>query len=41
MVFVTVILGAGRAGMLCAANAGGRVLVIDHARKAGEKIRIS
>ncbi|OWU78809.1 membrane protein [Loktanella sp. 22II-4b] len=38
------ILGAGAAGMMCAAEAGrggGRVLVVDHARAAGEKIRIS
>lgn len=42
--FDTVILGAGAAGMMCAAHAGargGRVLVIDHARAPGEKIRIS
>lgn len=37
----TVIIGAGAAGMMCAAHAGGRVLVIDHAKKPGEKIRIS
>ena len=37
----TLILGAGAAGMMCAAHAGGRVLVVDHARKPGEKIRIS
>jgi len=40
----TVIIGAGAAGMMCAAQAGyrgKRVLVIDHADKAGEKIRIS
>lgn len=37
----TVILGAGAAGMMCAAHAGGRVLVIDHASAPGEKIRIS
>lgn len=39
-----VILGAGAAGMFCAAKAaatGGRVLAIDHAAKPGEKIRIS
>lgn len=39
-----VILGAGAAGLMCAANAGQRgksVLVVDHARKIGEKIRIS
>ncbi|KKL71241.1 hypothetical protein LCGC14_2096880 [marine sediment metagenome] len=37
----SVILGAGAAGMMCAAHATGRVLVIDHARAPGEKIRIS
>lgn len=37
----TLILGAGAAGMMCAAHAGGRVLVVDHARAPGEKIRIS
>ena len=37
----TLILGAGAAGMMCAAHAGGRTLVIDHARAPGEKIRIS
>ena len=38
------IIGAGAAGMFCAIEAGRRgrrVLVIDHARAAGEKIRIS
>jgi len=42
--FDTVILGAGAAGMMCAIHAasrGGRVLIIDHARAPGEKIRIS
>lgn len=42
--FDTVILGAGAAGMMCAVHAGeseGRVLVIDHAKAPGEKIRIS
>ncbi|MDT8855783.1 NAD(P)/FAD-dependent oxidoreductase [Paracoccaceae bacterium Fryx2] len=42
--FDTVILGAGAAGMFCAIEAGRRgrrVLVIDHAAAAGEKIRIS
>jgi predicted Rossmann fold flavoprotein len=42
--FDTVILGAGAAGLHCAAHAGargGRVLVIDHAGAPGEKIRIS
>lgn len=37
----TLILGAGAAGMFCASRAGGDVLVIDHAKAAGEKIRIS
>ncbi|QIE47229.1 aminoacetone oxidase family FAD-binding enzyme [Pseudohalocynthiibacter aestuariivivens] len=41
MQFDTLILGAGAAGMMCAAHAGGRTLVIDHARAPGEKIRIS
>jgi predicted Rossmann fold flavoprotein len=41
MEFDTVIIGAGAAGMMCAAPAGGRVLVVDHAKAAGEKIRIS
>ncbi len=39
-----VILGAGAAGMFCAgvaAQRGVRVLVLDHARAPGEKIRIS
>jgi len=35
------ILGAGAAGMMCAAQAGRGALVIDHARAPGEKIRIS
>ncbi len=39
----TVILGAGAAGLMCApyAAAGGKTLVLDHAKAAGEKIRIS
>ncbi|WP_171210416.1 NAD(P)/FAD-dependent oxidoreductase [Ruegeria sp. HKCCA5426] len=41
MDFDTIILGAGAAGMMCAAHCGGRVLAIDHAKAAGEKIRIS
>ena len=39
-----VVIGAGAAGMMCAATAGQRglrVLLIDHAAKIGEKIRIS
>jgi len=38
------VIGAGAAGMMCAATAGQRglrVLLIDHAEKIGEKIRIS
>lgn len=37
----TLILGAGAAGMMCAAHAGPGTVVIDHAPSAGEKIRIS
>lgn len=37
----TLIIGAGAAGMMCAAYAGGRVLIVDHAKTPGEKIRIS
>ena len=37
----TLILGAGAAGMMCAAHAGGDCLVVDHAKAPGEKIRIS
>jgi predicted Rossmann fold flavoprotein len=39
-----VIIGAGAAGLMCgieAARRGRRVVVIDHAKSAGEKIRIS
>ena len=42
--FDVVVIGAGAAGMMCAAEAGKRgrrVLVLDHADKPGEKIRIS
>lgn len=41
MEFRTIILGAGAAGMMCAAHAGPGTLVLDHARAPGEKIRIS
>lgn len=41
MDFETLIIGAGAAGMMCAAHAGPGVLVIDHAKAPGEKIRIS
>ena len=37
----TLILGAGAAGMMCAAHCGPGTLVIDHAKSPGEKIRIS
>ncbi|MBL6929848.1 MAG: FAD-dependent oxidoreductase, partial [Rhodospirillales bacterium] len=39
-----IIIGAGAAGLMCAVQAGKRgrsVLVLDHAQKVGEKIRIS
>jgi len=42
--FDAVILGAGAAGMMCAIRAGRRgrrVLLLDHAKAPGEKIRIS
>jgi len=42
--FDILIIGAGAAGMMCGARAGGHghsVLILDHAKKAGEKIRIS
>ncbi|MGI3170771.1 NAD(P)/FAD-dependent oxidoreductase [Pseudooceanicola sp. C21-150M6] len=45
MEFDTVILGAGAAGLMCAAHCAGpgrgRVLLVDHAKAPGEKIRIS
>ncbi|MEI4231938.1 NAD(P)/FAD-dependent oxidoreductase [Roseovarius sp. D22-M7] len=41
MAFNTLILGAGAAGLICAAEAGENTLVIDHAKAPGEKIRIS
>lgn len=42
--FDTIIIGAGAAGLMCAGVAaarGRRVMVLDHARNVGEKIRIS
>jgi hypothetical protein len=42
--FDVVVIGAGAAGLMCAIEAGKRgrrVLVVDHARAPGEKIRIS
>ena len=42
--FDVVIVGAGAAGMMCAIQAGRRgrsVLIVDHAKAPGEKIRIS
>lgn len=42
--FDVIVIGGGAAGMMCAAQAGQRgrrVLVIEHAAKLGEKIRIS
>ena len=39
-----IVIGAGAAGMMCAIEAGKRgrrVLVLDHAKAPGEKIRIS
>ncbi len=41
MHYPTIILGAGAAGMMAAAQAGPGTLVLDHARAPGEKIRIS
>ncbi len=44
MLFDVIIIGAGAAGLMCAIESGKRnkkVLVIDHAKKIGEKIRIS
>ena len=41
MDYDTVIIGAGAAGLMCAAQAPGRCLVIEHAKTIGEKIRIS
>jgi predicted Rossmann fold flavoprotein len=41
MEYDTAIIGAGAAGMMCAAHLKGRTLLVDHARSPGEKIRIS
>ena len=41
MDFDTLIIGAGAAGLICAAQSPGKCTVIDHAKAAGEKIRIS
>ncbi|MFT4961185.1 MAG: putative Rossmann fold flavoprotein [Paracoccaceae bacterium] len=41
MLYNTIIIGAGAAGLMCAAHAGPGVLLIDHAKAPGEKIRIS
>ena len=44
MDFDVIVVGAGAAGMMCAATAGKRgrrVLLVDHAQALGEKIRIS
>lgn len=44
MQFDVIVIGAGAAGMMCAAQAGARgrrVLLVDHADKLGERIRIS
>ena len=41
MIVDVAIIGAGAAGMMCAAYAKGRILLVDHARAPGEKIRIS
>ena len=42
--FDVIVIGAGAAGMMCAIEAGKRgrkVILLDHAKKIGEKIRIS
>ena len=42
--FDVIVIGAGAAGLMCAIESAKRnkkVLVLDHAKKIGEKIRIS
>jgi predicted Rossmann fold flavoprotein len=42
--FDVIVIGAGASGLMCAATAGARgrsVLVLDHAERIGEKIRVS
>ncbi|MCK5167446.1 MAG: NAD(P)/FAD-dependent oxidoreductase, partial [Rhodospirillaceae bacterium] len=42
--FDAIIVGAGAAGLMCAITAGNRgrkILLLDHAKNIGEKIRIS
>ena len=44
MLFDVIIIGAGAAGLMCAIESAKRnkkILVIDHAKNIGEKIRIS
>jgi predicted Rossmann fold flavoprotein len=44
MDFDVIVIGAGAAGLMCAAEAGQRgrrVLLVDHAKKIGERIRVS
>jgi predicted Rossmann fold flavoprotein len=44
MNFDVIVIGAGAAGMMCAAQAGQRgrrVLLVDHAERIGERIRVS
>ncbi len=37
----TLIIGAGAAGLFCAAHAGGDTIVLDHAARPADKVRIS
>ena len=41
MKYDTLIIGAGAAGMMCAIHTKGRILLVDHSKAPGEKIRIS